>query len=151
MIAPSYTELPGGFRLPAGSAALRMEKLVDRALLALVVSYTPGYQTPSGIPKVKTAKQRQMDRVELDVLLRLMVNDFGIQAAEGYTEPALQWRLCELAVERGLMTHHPSEAPVFRLITERGSWCLWDVMSDERKDREQPGRRTSHRHTAPRY
>jgi hypothetical protein len=132
-------DLPGGFRAPAEPDALRLERIIDRALLALVVSYSPGYLTRGGIPKTKTAKQRQIERGELDQLLRLMVNDLGIRTGNGYTEEALRWGLCELAVERGLMTRHPDEP--FCLAYGRGGWSLWDVMTDERKDREHPGRR----------
>lgn len=149
MITEAWTDLPGGFRLPAGVREdLRMEKLIDRALLTLVISLTPGYLSPGGVPRTKTRKARDTEQAELQVLLRLMVNDFGIRVERGYTESALQWRLCELAVERGLLTHHPDEYPVFRTHDEHANWSLWDVMTDERKDRDQPGRRHS---TAPRY
>ena len=148
MIAESWTELPGGFRFPAGSVTLLMEKLIDRALLQLVITLTPGYLTPGGIEKDKTAKQRQIDRAELDLLLRIMVADFGIQAEAGFTETALYYRLLDLGAERGLLTRHEN-VPLYRVRYTHSNVALWDVMTDARKDREHPGRRLSRQ--APRY
>jgi len=148
MIAESWTDLTGGFRIPAGSIELLMEKLIDRALLQLVITLTPGWQTPGGIEKDKTSKQRQAERAELDILLRVMVNDFGIRTADGYTEHALYMRLLDLATERGLVARHEDD-PLYRVRYGYHAWSLLDVMTAERYDREYPGRRTAS--LGPRY
>jgi hypothetical protein len=148
MIAESWTELPGGFRIPAGSRELLMEKLIDRALLQLVITLTPGWQTRGGIERDKTAKQRQTERAELDILLRVMVNDFGLRSADGTTEHALYMRLLDLAAERGLVTRHEDD-PLYRVRYGYHAWSLLDVMTAERYDREYHGRRTSR--LGPRY
>jgi hypothetical protein len=133
---------PGGFIYdPELLSAAAVEKIADRALLALVISCTPGFQTPGGIPKTETGKAREIDRAELQILLRLMVNDFHLRVAGGgYTETALQHRLEELAVERGLLAHRPHEYPVFRPRRDHVNWSLTDVMTEERRDREHPRR-----------
>jgi hypothetical protein len=126
-----------------------VEKLTDRALMALAVALTPGYLTPGGIEKTKTGKQRQIDEAKLDTLLRLMVNDLHIRTADGYTESALRFRLAALGADRGVL--QPDGSPFGRPARDHGPWALWDVMTDERRDREEPGRRTSARGCAPRY
>jgi hypothetical protein len=133
---------PGGFIYdPELITAAGVEKIADRALLALVISCTPGFQTPGGIPRTKTGKAREIDRAELQILLRLMVNDFRLRVAGGgYTEAAMQHRLEELAVERGLLTHRPHEYPVFRPRRDHVNWSLTDVVTEERRDREHPRR-----------
>jgi hypothetical protein len=137
--------LPGGFRYEptrsAADASHQVEKVIDRALLHAVIHLTPGYTTLGGIPRAKTAKQRQIEEAELTILLRMMVNDLGIRTGRGgYTEVALFFALYELGVERGVIAKHEGEAPLYRVRDPHANWSLRAVMSDERKDRERPGR-----------
>jgi hypothetical protein len=146
------TRTVAGFTCDPGLlSAAAVEKITDRALLALVVALTPGYLTRGSVPRDKTGKQRQIDEAELDTLLQLMVNDLGLRTADGgYTESALRFRLAALGAGRGVLV--PADgSPFGQSVRDHGPWSLWDVMTDERRDREQPGRRTSARGTAPRY
>jgi hypothetical protein len=133
---------------PGLLTAAAVEKITDRALLALVVSLTPGYLTSGGVPRTKTGKAREIENAELYVLLRLMVNDFDIRAGDGYTETALWGALGRLGVERGVLAEQRGS---WTSASDHGPWSLWDVMTDDRRDRLHPGRRTSARGRAPRY
>ncbi len=137
-----------GFRYDPDLLSERaVEKIIDRALLMMVIQLTPGYLSRGGVPKVKTRKEREIEHAELQAVLRLMVNDFGITTEDGYTETAMWAGLGRLGEQRGVLA-----GPVpWKTTRDHGPWSLWDVMSDERKDRDYPGRRASARGRAPRY
>lgn len=137
--SPVLTQVHG-FGWESGNLALALEKITDRALLALAHDMTPGYLTRGGIPRAKTGKARAIDRAELDTLLQLMVNDLGIRTPEGYTETALRFRLLDLGVVRGVFTVNEKRT-AYETARSHGPWTLWDVMSQDRRDREYPGRR----------
>lgn len=127
--------LAGGITAPASPDLYETyEKVIDRALLALVVSLTPGYLTVGGVPKAKTGKQRQSEYAELRALLKMMVDDLGIRGTAGPYEEALEQALGELGVVRGVITENKT-GPRWSSAREHGPWALRAVMSAERKSR----------------
>lgn len=125
-----------------------LERIVDRALLLLVVSLKTGHMTRGGVQKDKTAKQRQIDRAELDAMLRMMVNDLHIRSDEGTTEIALRFALLDLGVDRGLLIKDGNE---YRAVDNYGQVSLFTVMSDARRAREWPQRFMASASTQAKY
>jgi hypothetical protein len=130
--------LTSGFQHdPAITQTVMLERITDRALLALANMLTPGYLTRGSVQRDKTRKQREQDQAIFQALTQLMVNDLRITTEEGTTETAVRFALERLGVERGVILQRDDD-PRFRSARPYGPWTLWDVMSEERKDREWP-------------
>jgi hypothetical protein len=134
MTAAASEPLSGGFRYnPAAGPATMLERILDRALLALVRALDTGYLTRSHVPKRKTIKRREIDDAELTVLLQVL-KDLGVTDETGRDQDwQLRHQLTLLAVQRGLLTEH-DDGDRFRLARTHGNWTLWDVMSGSRRD-----------------
>lgn len=121
------------FLLPAGSRTLMAERVIDRALLALMHEMTPGWLTRGNVPKPKTGKQREIDRAGLNLLLHVLADDLRIETGTGKhpSQQDTEHQLRRLAVSRGLVTE--PRTGDFRTTREYGPWTLHDVMSRERR------------------
>jgi hypothetical protein len=134
MTAAASEPLSGGFRYdPASGSAAMLERIIDRALLALVRALDTGYLTRSHVPKRKTIKRREIDDAELTLLLQVL-KELSVTDETGRGQDwQLRHQLTLLAVQRGLLTEH-DDGDRFRLARTNGNWTLWDVMSASRRD-----------------
>lgn len=129
MKAADSAPLAGDLRYePATGAAWALGRAVDRALLHLIHSITPGYLTRGNVPKLKTIRRREIDAAELAAILNLM-GDLGVTDAAGRNDPtALRLALLSLAADRGLVTVHDT-GERYRTTRAHGPWTPWDTMS----------------------
>jgi hypothetical protein len=117
---------------PATGAAWPLGRVVDRVLLRLMHSITPGYLTRGNVPKLKTIRRREIDAAELAAMLNLM-GDLGLTDAAGRNDPtALMLALLSLAADRGLVTVHDT-GERYRTIRTHGPWTPWDTMSADKR------------------
>jgi hypothetical protein len=134
MTAAGYQQLAGGFQARGDTTAARiLDRAVNRALHALVVTMDHGYLTRGHVPKTKTLKQREIDAAVLAELTGLLV-ELGVFVRHPgeNTHGTVRGRLLDLAAERGLVTVH-DDGERYRVARTYSGHVLWDVMTDEQR------------------